>query len=124
MFTLAHVTRLRAVLALLLALVVVCAPPMSSLIHNPVLVAALEADHHAIDAHAAEHGHSHDHDDEDGHPATHGHGPFDHSHDNGQAGLVVPSVRAPQVRQTERLSTADHKDRAPDRLERPPRVLS
>lgn len=124
MLTLAPVTRLRAVLALLLAFVVVCAPPMSTLIHNPVLVAALEADHHATDLYGADHGHSHHHDEEDEHPATHGHGPFDHSHDNGQAGLIVPGVRAPVMRQTEPPSAADHKDRAPDRLERPPRVLS
>lgn len=94
--------------------------------HDPVALAAAEAERHALlEAQIAEHGHSHDdgeeHEQVAGH--THGHNPADHSHETpttppGGAPVVPALVEAivPMARETAHLGTTY-------RLERPPRPI-
>ena len=95
--------------------------------HDPVALAAIEAERHAqLEAEIAEHGHSHD-DGEDhervaGH--SHGHNPADHSHETPTTppaavpdGLAVASAWVPTRPETVHLATTY-------RLERPPRPIA
>jgi len=94
--------------------------------HDPVALAAAEAERHTqLEAEIAEHGHSHDDGEEHERVAghSHGHNPADHSHETpttppGSAPVVPALVQAimPTPPDTAHLGTTY-------RLERPPRPI-
>lgn len=123
---------LRAMIALVLAIVLACAPPINVVAHNPAVLAAFEAERHAAlgmtDSSTHGHDHEHSHDDADpeerqpGH--AHGHNPTDHSHDTGQLGLAAPGLGIPPRTRLNPLPSVQADDGLRHRLERPPRALS
>ena len=117
---------IRWVVAGLLAIVLVAAPPMNVLSHAATPQIVVEDQRHASLAPVAEqHGHTHD----DGEPAeqqpghTHSHTTSDHTHDTAHPGCVVAVSRPFAFRSLSSLWDEDAPSGPDFRLERPPRAI-
>lgn len=116
---------LRIATVLAIALAVLSAPTGHSASHDPLALAAAEAERHAaLAAEIAEHGHAHDDGDADerspGH--SHGHDSADHLHDKAGTPPSFLAQASPATRSVTLTGAAQiGRDALPSGLKRPPR---
>ncbi len=122
----------RAVIALVLAIAIGSAPPLTVIAHNPNVLVAREFERHSALGGAdlfdqqGDHGHSHDdaRPDERRPGHLHGHDPSDHSHEFGQLVLAAPCLSIYPRAPAPPLPMTQQDDGLRTRLERPPRTFS
>jgi hypothetical protein len=126
MHLLRAITSFRSFAALLLATMLVAAPPLNVLIHVPVSQDQLQERRHVNLAPVSEeHGHTHD----DGEPSeqlpghSHSHTSVDHSHDTPNP-LASMALSRPFLNRASVILPEDPAKMAPTfRLDRPPRLI-